>query len=138
MMHASGQLRPYRPSPYTYLSTPISFIKFPAPESEYYQEAVDRFRQVCEGRKLVANVDHRESNLLHLRLIDPSNPVAADDPLACINADLLSEGLGLIDKKGVKYLSSYPQVVKKLQASIAEAKKDRAGMFEFGDIEEDD
>ncbi|KAF5321013.1 hypothetical protein D9619_001893 [Psilocybe cf. subviscida] len=116
----------------------LSFIKFPAPESEYYPEAVDRFRHICEGRKLVANVDHKESNLLHLRLIDPANPAAAEDPLACINADLLSEGLGLIDKKGVKYLSSYPQVVKKLQASIAEAKRDRAGMFEFGDIEEDD
>jgi staphylococcal nuclease domain-containing protein 1 len=45
-----------------------------------------------QGRKLVANVDQREGNLLHLRLIDPSDPNAADDPLACLNADLVREG----------------------------------------------
>lgn len=46
----------------------------------------------AQGRKLVANVDHREGNLLHLRLIDPTDPNAADDPLACLNADLVREG----------------------------------------------
>ena len=60
------------------------------------------------------------------------------DPLACINADLVSEGLAITDRKGCKYLSAYPQVIKKLQTSVAEAKRDRAGMFEFGDVEEDD
>jgi len=116
----------------------LSFIKFPDPESEYFYEAVDRFRSICEGRKLVANIDHKEGNLLHLRLIDPSNPAVAEDPLACVNADLVSEGLASIDRKGCKYISSYTQVLKKLQTSIAEAKRDRAGMFEFGDIEEDE
>jgi hypothetical protein len=43
----------------------------------------------------VANVDQREGNLLHLRLIDPSDPNAADDPMACLNADLVREGMSL-------------------------------------------
>ncbi|KAF8967855.1 hypothetical protein BDZ97DRAFT_1801575 [Flammula alnicola] len=116
----------------------LSFVKLVGPESDYHTEAIDRFRSICEGRKLVANIDHREGPLLHLRLIDPSNPSVAQDPTACINADLVSEGLASIDRKGCKYLSSYPQVLKKLQASIAEAKRDRAGMFEFGDVEEDE
>lgn len=60
------------------------------------------------------------------------------DPLACINADLVNEGLAVTDRKGCKYLSAYPQVIKKLQASVTEAKRNRAGMFEFGDVEEDD
>lgn len=76
--------------------------------------------------------------MLHLRLIDPSDPVAANDPLACINADLIREGYGLIDKKGCKYLRSYPQVVQKLQTVLREAKRERLGMFEFGDIEDDE
>jgi staphylococcal nuclease domain-containing protein 1 len=101
-------------------------------------EAVDRFRALCEGRKLVANIDYKEGTLLHLRLIDSSNPMVTQDPLACINADLVSEGLAITDRKGCKYLSVYPQVLKKLQALVTEAKRDRAGMFEFGDIEEDD
>lgn len=116
----------------------FSFVKLADSNSDYHLEAVDRFRALCEGRKLVANIDHKEGPLLHLRLIDPSNPIVTQDPLACINADLVSEGLAITDRKGCKYLSAYPQVIKKLQASVAEAKRDRAGMFEFGDVEEDD
>jgi len=115
-----------------------SFVKLAAPESDYHAEAIDRFRSVCEGRKLIAIVDHKEGSVLHLRLIDPANPVSAQESLACINADLVAEGLASVDRKGCKYLQSYPQVYKKLQASVQEAKRDRAGMFEFGDVEEED
>ena len=40
----------------------------------------------------MANVDHKEGSALHLRLIDPADPVTADDPLASINVDLVREG----------------------------------------------
>ncbi len=50
------------------------------------------------GRKLVANIDQREGILLHLRLIDPSDPNARTIPLACLNADLVREGLATVDK----------------------------------------
>jgi staphylococcal nuclease domain-containing protein 1 len=115
-----------------------SFIKLVGPESEYHAEAVERFRSLCEGRKLVANVDHREGSLLHLRLMDPTDPASAEDPLHCVNADLLQDGVALIDRKNCRYISSYPQLMKKFQASLNMAKKERAGMFEFGDVEEDD
>lgn len=114
------------------------FIKLVPSNSEYHQEAVDRFRALCEGRKLIANIDHREGPVAHLRLIDPSDPATEHDPLACVNADLVREGLATVDRKGAKYLSSYPTVVKRLQESVQEAKKYRAGMFEFGDVEEDE
>lgn len=113
-----------------------SLVKLTNPDSEYHGEALDRFRQLAEGRKLVANVDFKEGQLLHLRLMDPQE--SADDPLASINATLLREGYALIDRKGCKYLQSYPAVYRKMQDSIAEAKRDRMGMFEFGDVEEDD
>ena len=116
----------------------FSFVKLADPASDYYIEAIDRFRALCEGRKLVANIDYKEQALLHLRLIDPSNPIVTEDPLACINADLVSEGLAVTDQRGCKYLSAYPQVTKKLQALVTDAKREHAGMFEFGDIEEDD
>lgn len=110
----------------------------PDTNSEYYSEAVDRFRSMWEGRKLVANIDQKEGTMLHLRLIDPTDPHAAKDPLACINADFLAEGLAQLDRKGCRYMSAYPKVVKKLQDSIQIAKRERLGMFEFGDIEEDE
>ncbi|EMD37728.1 hypothetical protein CERSUDRAFT_154557 [Gelatoporia subvermispora B] len=116
----------------------LSFVKLVGPDSEYFTEAVDRFRQLCEGRKLVANVDHKEGSLLHLRLIDPTDPASAQDPTACINADILRDGLATIDRKGCRYLHAYPSVLKTLQAATATAKKERMGIFEFGDVEEDD
>lgn len=115
-----------------------SFVKLVNPDSEYYQDAIDRFRSLCEGRKLIANIDQKEGNTLHLRLIDPVDPASAQNPLACINADLLREGLATIDRRNCRYLGAYPQVVRHLQESAAAGKRDRLGMFEFGDIEEDE
>ena len=85
----------------------------------------------------MANVDHREGSLLHLRLIDPENP-DTEDPNACLNVDLVTEGFASIDRKGCKYLSAYPGVQKRLQEAVAEAKRKRNGMFEYGDVEEDE
>ncbi|KAF9451944.1 hypothetical protein P691DRAFT_756827 [Macrolepiota fuliginosa MF-IS2] len=116
----------------------LSFIKLVGEDSEYYDEAIHRFRSLCEGRKLVANIDHKEGSLLHLRLIDPSDPVAVEDPYACINADLVREGLASVDRKGCRYLQSYTPVLKRLQEAVAGAKRDRLGMFELGDVEEDE
>ncbi|KAI0093340.1 transcription factor [Irpex rosettiformis] len=113
----------------------LSFIKIVGPESEYHQEAVDRFRQLCDGKKLVANTDFKEGSLLHLRLMDGEQHT---DSLSSVNVDLLREGLATIDRKGCRYLSSYPQVLKKMQEAVKEAKRDRMGIFEFGDVEEDD
>lgn len=116
----------------------LSFVQLLPSDSDYHGEAIDRFRQLCEGRKLIANVDSKEGNLLHLRLIDPAEPAAKDDPFACINVDLIREGLASIDHKGCRYISSYPQAVRKLKDANQEAKKHRAGRFEFGDVDEDD
>ncbi|WWC61150.1 uncharacterized protein I303_103729 [Kwoniella dejecticola CBS 10117] len=107
----------------------LSFVKLVPKSSEYGSEALRRFNYFTENRKLVANIDQKEGNLLHLRLIDPSDPNAADDPLACINADLVREGLATIDKS-VRYLNSYPQVKRKLDDATEGAKKDRLGIFE--------
>jgi staphylococcal nuclease domain-containing protein 1 len=115
-----------------------SFIKLADPSGEYGEEAVARFRKLCDSRKLVANVDHREGSLLHLRLIDPEDPTAATDPAACVNVELARDGLATLDRKGCKYLKAYPALVDKIKLAINDAKRDRAGMFEFGDIEEDE
>ena len=115
-----------------------SFVKLVGEESEYRQDAVHRFHQLCDGRKLVANVDHKEGSTLHLRLIDPADPTTAEDPLASINVDLVHDGLASVDRKGCKYLASYPHVQKKLQEAVTQAKRGRYGMFEFGDVEEDE
>ncbi len=66
------------------------------------------------------------------------DPEAHSDVVASINEDLLREGLATIDRKGCRYLQSYPAVVKRMQEAVNAAKKERLGIFEFGDVEEDD
>lgn len=82
---------------------------------------------------MIANVDQREGQLLHLRLIDPQDPNSATDPMACLNADLVREGpstlitdnptaligitpsgLATIDKS-CRYANAYPQVLNSLK-----------------------
>ncbi|KAH8828077.1 hypothetical protein DL96DRAFT_1601611 [Flagelloscypha sp. PMI_526] len=116
----------------------LSFIKLPSEDSEYYLEALERFKDLCQGRKLIANTDSKDGGLLHLRLMDPSSQETAGDPLASINADLLREGLASLDRKGIRYAGAYPAVMKKLRESIDAAKRDRLGMYELGDVEEDE
>lgn len=55
-----------------------------------------------------------------------------------MNVDLVAEGLASVDRKGCRYLNAYPAVYKRLQEAVGEAKRQRFGMFEFGDVEEDD
>jgi staphylococcal nuclease domain-containing protein 1 len=120
------------------LNVHLSFVKLANPTGEYGEEAITRFKKLCDSRRLVANIDHREGPLLHLRLIDPSDPASAVNPAACINVELAREGLATLDRKGCKYLKAYPSLVEKVTTAIKDAKRDRAGMFEFGDIEEDE
>ena len=112
-----------------------SFIKLVGPENDHHAEAIQRFGQLCDGRKLIANTDAKEGQLLHLRLMDAE---LHTDPLSSINVDLLREGLATIDKKGCRYLQHYPQVLSKMREAITLAKRERLGVFEYGDVEEDD
>lgn len=121
-------LRPFQPQN-TDAHCKNSFVKLVPRSSEYGPEAYRRFEYLTEGLKLIANIDQREGNLLHLRLIDPADPNIKEDPLACLNADLVREGLATIDKS-CKYLNSYPQIVRKLQDAGEGAKADRLGIFE--------
>ena len=66
------------------------------------------------------------------------DPEAHSESLSSINEDLLREGLATIDRKGCKYIQSYPAVLKRMQEAVAYAKKERYGIFEYGDVEEDD
>ncbi|CED84878.1 Transcriptional coactivator p100 [Phaffia rhodozyma] len=102
----------------------LSFVKLVKPGTEYAEESIFRFRDIAEGRKLIANIDYEEptstnSKLLHLRLIDPADPATARDALASVNKDMIREGLGSLD------------------TTTNLAKRERLGQFEFGDVSEE-
>ncbi|KIL60726.1 hypothetical protein M378DRAFT_13973 [Amanita muscaria Koide BX008] len=84
------------------------------------------------SRKLIADIDHKDGPLFHLRLIDPSDGIIENDPNTCINADLVREGLASMTAEAASISRHIHRCIKNF------ATPDRAGMFEFGDVEEDD
>lgn len=92
---------------------------------------------LSQDRKLIAIVDHREGHAMHLRLVDPADPSTGSDRLASINVDLVREGFAIVERK-LRYASAHPDVVKRLQEASQEAKRERAGIYEFGDVSPDD
>ncbi|KAK4705914.1 staphylococcal nuclease domain-containing protein 1, partial [Phenoliferia sp. Uapishka_3] len=115
----------------------LSFVNLLGSETEYGADAMDRFRDLCEqGRQLVANIDARDSNLLHLSLFDPEDPSMSMGHESSINVSLVREGLARIDVRS-RFRSAYPAVVKALDEALKEAKRTRAGAYELGDVLED-
>ncbi|KAL7409726.1 transcription factor [Mrakia frigida] len=114
----------------------LSFIKLVKPGTEYAPDSLDRFREQCEGRKLIANIDYKDPSALHLRLIDPEDPQTARDPLHSINSSILRDGLASLDSE-CRYTSAYPAVRRSLEDALNLAKRERLGQYEFGDLSED-
>lgn len=121
----------------------LSFVKlYDGKQTEYVIDALESFRDLVEGRKMIANVDYREplagnNQLLHLTLYDPSNPNALDSPQNCVNVDLIAEGHALKDVR-CPYYNSYQSMKKAIEEAESEAKRSHRGMFEFGDPTEAD
>lgn len=97
----------------------LSFVALLDPASEYGPEAVERFQDYTEGRKLVACIDLKEPNLLHISLFDPQNSSSAD---ASINIALVRDGLARVDTKS-RLRQVAPSVV--LAKAAEEAKRSR-------------
>lgn len=114
----------------------LSFVKLLGPDTEYGHEALDRFRSLVEGQSLVANIDYRDpsqNGRLHLSLYDTENSPTATSSL---NHQLVREGYALIDFKA-PYKSTYPEHYSALEDAKKEAKRNRAGAYEFGDAFDD-
>ncbi|GAA5915362.1 uncharacterized protein JCM6883_006810 [Sporobolomyces salmoneus] len=116
----------------------LSFINLLDWRTEYGQDAMDRFRELCEGQSLVANIDHSTPSQLYLSLFDPLDPASLASHESSINVQLVREGLARIDRRATKLREAYPGVVRALDRAQEEAKRGRYGAYELGDILEDD
>ncbi|GAA5898069.1 hypothetical protein JCM6882_003319 [Rhodosporidiobolus microsporus] len=113
----------------------LSFVSLLDWRTEYGADAMDRFRELCEGQQLVANIDAR-STPLQLSLFDPADPSSLSGAENSINVQLVREGLARIDMRS-PLRSAYPSVVRALEDAKNEARRTRAGAYEMGDILED-
>ena len=109
----------------------LSFVQLLGNDTEYGPDAVHLFRDLCDGRPLVANIDRRDSNSVSLTLYDP-DVRQSQTATSSINAEMVRNGLARVDKKS-PLRSAYPQMMKALQEAMDEAKKARAGAFELGE-----
>ena len=114
----------------------LSFTQFPT-APEYLAESVNMLNEICIDRELVANIDFtdsRDNNLLWVTLMDPTQ---ASSMSQSINAEVVAEGLAMVPKKLRPFERAAGDILADLRKREAEAKTERRGMWEYGDLTED-
>ncbi|KAL4896025.1 hypothetical protein BDV59DRAFT_171853 [Aspergillus ambiguus] len=112
----------------------LSLIQFPV-SPDYLQDAVAFVEEQTYGRELVANVDYvSPEGTMHITLLDPSESKNLDHS---INAEIIREGLAMVPRKLKAWERSASETLSHLRGLEDEAKQERRGMWEYGDLTED-
>jgi len=113
----------------------LSFVQFSA-SSEYLKEPVHAIEDMTAGKQLVANVDYTDGKdgTLYVTLFEPKRSNKADDS---INADMISEGVAMVPRKLRGWERGAVDVLASLKKREEEAKSERRGIWEYGDLTED-
>ncbi|KAK4561287.1 hypothetical protein LTR86_004604 [Recurvomyces mirabilis] len=118
----------------------LSFVQFPT-SPEYLSDSCKFLDEVTYDRALVAMVDYNDTrdNLLYVTLIEPAGAEASGSTarLKSVNAEIVSEGLAMVPKKLRPFERAAGDVLSDLKARESEAKEERRGMWEYGDLTED-
>ncbi|XP_037045449.1 staphylococcal nuclease domain-containing protein 1 [Bradysia coprophila] len=105
----------------------LAFCKLPTDEDDI-TEAGRAFAQDALNRKLLLNVEYRVNGAPFVSLTDP-------DTNADVFKGLVTDGLLLVEKRREKRLS---KLIDEYKAAEDLAKKQHLGIWEYGDITEDD
>jgi len=98
------------------------------PNDDDGQEVVMALATAAWGKPVLARVEHRQGDVLFVSLFDGAQ--------TNINEQLVSTGLARVQKEVPPKTLSL--VVNELRVKEGEAKASRAGMWRYGDIDEDD
>jgi staphylococcal nuclease domain-containing protein 1 len=114
----------------------LSFVRLPE-NAEYALDAVEWLARRTDGRALVAAVDAEESGgVLCVSLFDgEGDSKGAEDS---INVEMVREGWAMVARKMKGWERAEAALGKVLAEREREAKEDRLGMWEYGDISTDD
>jgi staphylococcal nuclease domain-containing protein 1 len=116
------------------LDAQLSFLQLPS-NAEYLADAVHFISQITADRQLVANVDQVEKDgTLWVTLFDPKESKTGEQSL---NAEVMAEGLAMVPRK-LKGWERGAAELEPLKKKMEEAKSERRGMWEYGDLTEDD
>ncbi|KAH6646948.1 putative transcription factor [Truncatella angustata] len=115
----------------------LSYIQLP--NGNYFDDAINFLADATDGRKLVASVDFADAKegLSYVTLFDASSGSASFTD--SLNREIVAEGLALIPNKLKAWErgTQSTEVLKKLREVESQAKSERRGMWEYGDITED-
>ncbi|EHY56564.1 hypothetical protein HRR83_002352 [Exophiala dermatitidis] len=112
----------------------LSFLQLP-PSPQYLRDAVEFIAEQTEERQLVANVDYvAPEGTLYVTLLDPKVSTKIDES---INAEIVREGLAMVPTKLKPWERQATETLAHLRELQDEAKKERRGMWEYGDLTED-
>ncbi|KAF2759052.1 hypothetical protein EJ05DRAFT_475285 [Pseudovirgaria hyperparasitica] len=112
----------------------LAFVQFPTSPG-YLKDAIDFLYEVTGNKQLVANVDHTAEGTLHVTLLDPKQGTAFKDS---INVHVVAEGCAMVPKKLKPWERAATDVWTVLKQAQDTAKEERKGMWEYGDITQDD
>lgn len=111
----------------------LSFIQLPT-SAQYLPDAISFIGEITEGRELVANVDYTTpEGALTVTLMHPKAPTMDES----INAQVIEEGLAMVPKKLKAWERAATDTLASLKKIEEAAKKERRGMWEYGDLTED-
>ncbi|KAI1915235.1 hypothetical protein LOZ64_003587 [Ophidiomyces ophidiicola] len=111
----------------------LAFVQFPV-SPEYLADARNFVAEQTFDRQLVANVEHTADGALYVSLMDPSDSKNLEQS---INADIIREGLAMVPRKLKAWERSAGDTLAHLRKLEEEAKEQRRGIWEYGDITED-
>lgn len=115
----------------------LSLVTLPS-AANYLRESVAFLTGRTDGRQLVASVDHvAPEGTLYVTLFDPQVSSKVDGSL---NAEVVGEGFAMAPRKlkGWEKGAAAGEVLAGLKRREEEAKEGRKGMWEYGDLTEDD
>lgn len=115
----------------------LSFIQLPT-AVDYFRDAIEFIAEATEGRSLVASFDFVDTKegLSYVTLFDGGSSSTFADS---INKDVVASGYAMVPQKLKAWERgrASEEVLKKLREVETEAKADRRGMWQYGDITED-
>ncbi|KAK2767980.1 transcription factor [Colletotrichum kahawae] len=118
----------------------LSFLQLPnAPH--YLEDSIGFIAELTEGRELVASFDFVDTkeNLSYITLFDYNASDKKPGPNDSLNKEVVANGMAMVPKKlkAWERSSQHAAYLKHLKEVEAQAKEERLGMWEYGDITED-
>jgi staphylococcal nuclease domain-containing protein 1 len=118
----------------------LSFVQLPT-GPDYFSEAINVIAEMTEGKRLVGSFDFVDSkeNVSYITLYDPKSNNELPASNDSINKEVVASGYGMVPKKLKAWERSkaFEPYLKHLREVESQAKQDRQGMWEYGDITED-